>query len=136
MSTDYEIGCKTCWRTSGLDYVPTHARTGWDNIRAHQIPDLNELIVRAAAIIAIDTELFRNTNARVQITLGDSETQLYGLADFMRAHAGHELAVMDEYGRWNEHCYKRAACPTCKRGQPCRRLRDHDGPCSTVEEGT
>lgn len=132
MSTDYEIACKTCWRAAGSEYVPQHARTGWDNVRRHQIPDLNKLIAKADAIATIDTELFRDTDVSVQFRL--YETPLYGLAEFMRAHAGHELAVLDEYGHWDEHCPKQATCPTCKHDKPCRRRRDHEGPCSTVEE--
>lgn len=133
MSTDYEIACMTCWRASGEDYVPMHARTCWSNVRYHQIPDLNKLIAKAAAIAAIDTELFRGADVQVQFTLS-ADIKLYGLAEFMRAHAGHELAVLDEYGRWDEHCPRCAMCPTCKHEKPCRRRRDHEGPCSTVEE--
>lgn len=134
MSTDYEIACMTCWRVSGADYVPGHARTGWDNVRYHQIHDLNKLITKAAAIAAIDTELFRDTELHVQFTLSHGDVKLHGLAEFMRAHAGHELAVLDEYGRWDEHCPRCAMCPTCKHEKPCRRRRDHEGECSPVEE--
>jgi hypothetical protein len=45
-------------------------------------------------------------------------------------HAGHDLAVCDEYGGFDDECAKWVRCGECGDSHHCRLGKEHEGPCS------
>lgn len=50
--------------------------------------------------------------------------------DWFEDHAGHDIVVMDGYGKCTDECWKTIACPNCKKEDRCRLPTDHAGDCS------
>ena len=110
MSTDYHVRCKTC----GVDHGFNDANHANDLMRA--------LIVHRDAIAAL-----------VPLKRDASEVELrvyYGPIDpfWFAEHAGHDLAVFDEYGGEDGTCREGYPCACCQSRFYCDLPIGHDGP--------
>lgn len=50
-----------------------------------------------------------------------------------RAHLGHQLMPIDEYGRLLDACHQKFQCPHCATWHPCSLSHHHEGPHSYVK---
>lgn len=104
MSTDWGIGCRTC-RDALPDVHPTDKRIfsgDWDNCR--DVEALEKLCANTALVVAAK-DAFGETVSFQEYT--GSSVVFYGLAGFFKAHAGHDLAAMSEYGEFHDQCRNR-----------------------------
>jgi hypothetical protein len=109
VSTDYHIRCKTC----GADHHFNDAN--------HQSDLMRALILHRDAIAALAP------------LVGGSDLELrtyYGTVSvsWFAEHAGHDLAVWDEYGREFPNCGTRYDCACCGKRDYCALVAGHDGP--------
>lgn len=112
MSTDYHVFCVDC--QSRHDF----------NDSNHQAPLMRRLIAHAPAIAAL-APLLEATGG--DLSLGTSYGQVD--ASWFAAHAGHELRVIDEYGKLDGGCVRRVRCPSCPSEHWCRHPHGHSGAC-------
>lgn len=113
MSCDYHVYCVPC--CSRHDF----------NDANHQAPLMRHFIRHRDAIAAL-APLLSETHG--DLTLGTHFGQVD--ASWFQAHAGHELRVIDEYGRIDGQCERRVPCEHCKTEHWCQRPFGHDGLCS------
>ena len=102
MSTDYDVRCKTC-----------NARHGLDDNRDPNVA--RALIVHRDAIAAL-VPLMQATD--VEIRTWHRHGPSISPAWFAE-HAGHELAVFDEYGGEYGTCREHYSCGHCKAHHYC-----------------
>ena len=108
MSTDWGIGCRDCApplddRGYRSQYDDADNRicaawfTGeWNNCR--HIDELEKICAAATEIVALHDKLGDLLIVSWSGFVGDFGGECHDIADFFRAHAGHRLAPMDEYG--------------------------------------
>lgn len=125
MSTDWGIGCRDC----AENHLPKDREeyfTGeWNNCR--DVENLTKICEAADQILALDDKLGRL--ASVDWYEHGRDARCYGLADFMRKHRGHRLAPMNEYGQFDDQCWRHSYCESCKYPHACVLKLDHEGPC-------
>lgn len=110
MSTDYDVRCKTCGVNHGVDN--------------NRDPDtMRALIVHRDAIAAL-VPLMRATSIEMSIWHRGSTISPSWFAE----HAGHELAVFDEYGGEYGTCREYYSCGHCQASRHCNLPIGHDGP--------
>jgi hypothetical protein len=126
MSTDWGIGCRTC-RVEG---APRDAYFSgeWNNCR--DVESLAKLCRHAALVVAASDAL----GGLVSFRWWDFDgAAMYDLPDFFRAHVGHVLAPMDEYGTFDDQCHEYTRCGGCGDQHKCVLDAKHDGPCARVK---
>lgn len=113
MSCDYFVYC-----------VPCNDRHPFNDAN-HQV-ELMRAFIRHAVAIAALTPLSTDTHG--DLFLGTA----YGRVDpsWFQHHLGHELRVIDEYGKLDGDCGQRAACPHCRIHHPCGLPHGHLGHCT------
>jgi|SRR5262245_9707713 len=113
MSCDYHVFCVDC--QSRHDFNDANHREGL----------MRHFVTHRDAIAAI-APLLAATN-------GDLELKTYyGHVDasWFVAHAGHELRVIDEYGKIDGNCPRRVNCAHCKTERWCTLSFGHEGACA------
>lgn len=115
MSTDWDIACKTCG--------PTH-RLGVED--ANHADDSMRAIIRLAPHLAA---LGKAADVGYINVVGADLPRHNGNLNltFFVTHEGHELAPIDEYGRWDGQCWERFQCPCCKHTEQCQMESGHTG---------
>lgn len=121
MSNSYDLRCVDCAETHSFD----------DNRSTESI---QTLIRHADAIAALAPmmaeEPFLNCPS---LTLGFNRGSCGAIdAAWFAAHAGHHLAVIDEYGRLLDECGNAVSCGACGHVERCRLTPRHSGPCSST----
>ncbi len=130
MSTDWGIGCRTC-----RDAGKPHFTGDWNNCR--DLDALWTLIKSRDAIIAVKDALGHLAHIGWDSPHPHFGTEATGLVEFFKAHEGHTLAPMNEYGAFDDQCWKYVQCEHCGSSrEKCRRQAEHDGPCSLVADVT
>lgn len=96
MSTDWGVGCRTC-RSVG-EPIDRYFSDEWDNCRS---PSGVQALVdaREQVVAAHDALGSRVSFSWSQNSVGDIA---YGIAEFFKAHVGHDLAPMNEYGKFED----------------------------------
>jgi hypothetical protein len=123
MSTDWGIGCRTC--AAAGEPRDKHFTGEWDNCR--DVEALQKFIMARDVIVAADDAL----GSLAMFSWGGwHENIASGLADFFRAHTGHDLAPMDEYGKFNDACWKQVTCGGCGAFHHCALPDGHAPPCA------
>ncbi len=109
MSTDYDVRCKTCGDSHGF------------NDANHQHDLMRALIQHREAIVAL-VPLMASTDVELRVNH-------YGRINphWFAEHAGHELAVFDEYGREFGACREQYECDFCKARHLCKLPIGHIG---------
>lgn len=111
MSTDWHIHCVDCNVTHRFDDANRRDRLMLTLIKhADSIASLVELLEEAGGDVELKT--------------------FWGRIDaaWFRAHLGHNLMPIDEYGHLLDQCAKRIEC-TCGALHWCSLKKDHEGPC-------
>ena len=103
MSTDYDVRCKTCGSHHGFD-------------NANHAHDLMRTLIRHREAIAALAPLMNEVGSEVEFRIYcQSSIDPSWFAD----HAGHELAVFDEYGGEFGTCREYYSCDHCKARHFC-----------------
>lgn len=110
MSTDWGVGCRDCQAThSRGDYYREDKRL-WFSGEFNNCRDvewLQRVCDARDAVVALCDQL---GNAAISwcasFDVGSYACSASDFADFFRAHAGHAVAPMDEYGRFHDQCDK------------------------------
>lgn len=85
--------------------------------------------VRHAPAIAGLLPLMREPYADLSLKAYESYVDVSWFAE----HAGHELGVIDEYGRMLNQCSHYVVCTGCESQHHCLRKHEHEGACSPFE---
>ena len=112
MSCDYFVWCRDC------------AERHEFNDANHRIDLMHALIRNRDAIAAL---------VPLRSEVGEITLQTYyGHIDvyWFAKHAGHELAVIDEYGKIDGSCGEFFLCPSSDHRHSCRLDKGHPPPCS------
>ena len=121
MSTDWGIGCRTCFAKHPDDRA-AYFSGEYDNCRS---PDGLQRLINARDVIVLAAATL---GRHVRFFWSDwSEDVADSVAEFFVEHTGHDLSPMDEYGGFNDDCYHNVQCGECKTTHKCRRKRGHDG---------
>ncbi len=116
MSKDFYVYCLRCKERHdlGINHGDDQMRT-W---------------VQHAGAIAGLLPLMRAHWSDVSLTTYNQTIDVSWFAE----HAGHELGVIDEYGRLLDQCEHRVKCAGCDHQHNCLRKRAHEGACSPSEK--
>jgi hypothetical protein len=128
VSTDWGIGCRTCAPDDRSGDRSAYFTGEWNNVRDTEA--LARLCTAAPLLATIPKEV-ADCNIMVRLD-GWYSDELSGALAFFRAHAGHDLAPMSEYGDFFDQCRKLLVCATCTHRSWCVRTRGHEGECSQV----
>lgn len=126
MSTDWGIGCRDCF-----DTTKPHSKFfagKWDNCRSYHLDTLRAICAAAPEIVALADKLGQFKSVSLIAWNADAMHNgygtCYGIAEFMREHAGHRLDPMNEYGQFDDQCADRVTCQHCGVRRHAR-LRSH-----------
>lgn len=113
MSTYYDIHCRTCDEGAGFRIN-------------HGDKQLLQLVNRIAQWAVLDDLINGPLNIDFKLW-GDEGGGLRSFPAFAKAHLGHDVTLLDEYGRFFDKCGEWIKCPTCRSGAHCTLDRGHDG---------
>lgn len=123
MSTTYLLRCVPC----GDDYNVGGDRRQWSSYRTDALKDVIRNREKLAQLVDVGSD------AIDLFDVNHGGTYILYAAQWLAKHAGHELAVFDEYGDALDACRKEVACPTCGHSERCVLKDKHDGGCSPVK---
>lgn len=129
MSTDWGIGCRTCAAASVSGSRADYFTGEWNNVR--DVDALMAICRLAPILVQIPAEADRHVQLRIDTWWQDD---LGGLMSFLRKHAGHALAPMNEYGNFFDQCSKPVVCACCGHRGRCVLTEKHSGECSAKRE--
>jgi len=110
MSCDWDIRCVPCGVNLGIEDAN------------HALEQMRALCTHAAAIAAL------RDLAPFDVTISYFRHDIS--AAWFAEHAGHELRPIDEYGRLDGQCHKRAGCRDCGTLRACVLGHGHAGGCA------
>lgn len=126
MTTDYGYGCQTC----GLNEKGEVAKqVVIDNYRdPKQLNRWLEDLVLLESIAVIDKS---NLIVRPDSNFSFGELFVHNALLFAAQHVrrGHTVRVIDEYGHWEDNCFKKIACQHCDTERWCCLKKNHLEPC-------
>jgi hypothetical protein len=110
MSCDYDVICTDCNQQLGLD--------GWNHMD-------NEcrMFVRNADVIAMLYEAKKVAGVDLELSHWRGHVDW----EWFLKHRGHQLRVVDEYGRYDDTCDERFDCESCGYMTSCKLTKGHDG---------
>lgn len=128
MSTSYDLKCLDCGDFMGWMHNTDRMLQFMYCLR----DNATKLAVMADLVEEINESREKFTYESLIVRTGDHNSSLTLNLDWFKVHAGHRIAVYNEYGDLEGDCNKRIVCGNCSHEKKCLLPLDHIESCSPI----